>query len=97
MFDKNGALLNAVVDDLGPRSTLDESAAAKRRAELLSSLGTTTYGRIEIAPFRIERFGVEFGFIPQPPEDPSQEWSVTVEPGNYMSFWSPWDSGDYDT
>jgi hypothetical protein len=42
-------------------------------------------------------FGVEFGFIPQPPGEPGEDWSVTVEPGNYMCFWPPWTSGEYDT
>ena len=50
-----------------------------------------------MAPFRVERFGVEFGFIAQPPEGPGEDWSVIVEPGDYMCFWPPWTSGDYDT
>jgi hypothetical protein len=24
-------------------------------------------------------------------------WAVEVQPGNYMAFFEPWDSGDYDT
>jgi hypothetical protein len=42
-------------------------------------------------------FGIEFGLIPRPPEDPGEDWRVTVEPGDYMCFWPPWTSGDYDT
>jgi hypothetical protein len=30
---------------------------------------------------------VEFGFIPQPPEEPGEDWSVIGEPGNYICFW----------
>jgi len=97
VFDAKGALLSAVIEDLGPRSLVDQAAAAKRHDELLASLGETTFNQIAIAPFRIERFGVEFGFIPQPPEEPGDDWSVIVEPGNYMSFSPPWDSGEYDT
>ncbi len=97
VFDSKGALLSATIDDLGPRASLDESARLRRRDELLASLGEITYGRIEVAPFNVERFGVQFGFITQPPEDPDEDWSVIVEPGNYMCFWPPWTTGDYDT
>jgi hypothetical protein len=97
LFDKAGTLLDASIDDLGPRSRLDKQARIDRRDELLASLGDFEYGRIKVAPFKIERFGVEFGFIPQPPEEDGEDWSVIVEPGNYMCFWPPWTSGEYDT
>jgi hypothetical protein len=32
-----------------------------------------------------------------PPEDEDDEWAVEMQPGNYMAFYEPWDSGDYDT
>jgi hypothetical protein len=97
LFDKDGALLDARIEDLGPRAELDEETARDRQAALLASLGEVTYRKIKVAPFRVERFGVEFGFIPQPPEEPGEDWSVIVEPGDYMCFWPPWTSGDYDT
>lgn len=97
LFDQAGNLQSALIDDLGPRATMDEVARVARRDELLASLGEVKYCRIKIAPFRVERFGIEFGFIPQPPEEPDEDWCVTVEPGNYMCFWPPWSSGDYDT
>jgi hypothetical protein len=97
LFDKDGALLEAQIEDLGTRAGLDKKAAAARQAAQLASLGPVKYGKIKVAPFRIERFGEEFGFIPQPPEEPGGDWSVIVEPGNYMCFWPPWTSGDYDT
>ena len=97
LFDKAGALLSATIDDLGPRASLNETARIARRDEMLASLGEVEYRRIKVAPFKVERFGVEFGFIPQPPEEEGGDWSVIVEPGNYMCFWPPWTSGDYDT
>jgi hypothetical protein len=45
-------------------------------------------------------YSVEFGFIAWPPEPDDGEdgrWRVTVEPGDYMCFWHPWTTGDYDT
>jgi hypothetical protein len=97
VFDKTGQLQSATIDDLGPRVTLDEPARLARRDALLASLGPIRYQPIRIAPFRIEMFGVEFGLIPQPPEEPGEDWSVIAEPGNVMCFWPPWNTGDYDT
>jgi hypothetical protein len=97
LFNKAGQLESATIDDLGPRATMNEAARLTRRDALLASLGEVKYQRIKVSPFRIEMFGVEFGFIPQPPEEPGEDWSVIVEPGNYMCFWPPWSSGDYDT
>jgi hypothetical protein len=97
IFDKSGQLLSATIDDLGPRSKLDEPARIARRDSLLASLGPFKNQRIKVAPFRIEMFGVEFGFIPQEPEERGDDWSVIVEPGNVMCFWPPWTSGEYDT
>lgn len=64
LFDKAGVLASATIDDLGTRATMDEAARTARRDELLASLGEVKYRRIKIAPFKVERFGVEFGFIP---------------------------------
>ncbi len=97
LFDKGGGLLEARIEDLGPRATLDEDRARAMRERMLASLGEVKFRRIKVAPFRVERFGVEFGFIPLPPEEPGEEWSVIVEPGNYMAFFPPWSSGEYDT
>jgi hypothetical protein len=97
LFDRSGQLQSATIDDFGPRATMDLAARTARRDELLSSLGEVSYQRIKVAPFRIERFGVEFGFIPRPPEEPGEDWSVVVMPGDVMCFWPPWTSGDYDT
>ena len=97
LFDKDGTLLDARIEDLGTRADLDEEEARSRQSSLLESLGEVEYRKIKVAPFKVERFGVEFGFIPQPPEEPGEDWSVIVEPGNYMCFWPPWSSGDYDT
>lgn len=96
-FDPEGTLMDARIEDLGPRNTMDEARAKAIREEMLTSLGAMKSKKIKVAPFKIERFGVEFGFIPQPPEEDGEDWSVIVEPGNYMCFWPPWTSGDYDT
>jgi hypothetical protein len=97
LFDKNGALIEAIIEDFGTRKGLDHERRMARRDALLKSLGKVRHGTIKFAPFKVERFGVEFGFIAQPPDEPDGEWSVIAEPGNFMCFWPPWTSGDYDT
>ena len=105
IFDKAGNLESATIDDLGPRpiGPLPGNTAPSvpgrdaRRDEFLASLGEVAFRRIKIAPFKVERFGIEFGLIPQPPEEEGEDWSVIAEPGNYMCFWPPWSGGDYDT
>src|SRR5579884_4056664 len=62
VFDKAGQLQSATIDDLGPRAMMDEAARSSRAGVLLASLGAFKYQRIKVAPFRIEMFGVEFGF-----------------------------------
>jgi len=96
-FDSAGTLVEARIEDFGLRAGLDEARRAAAQAEMLASLGPVKPGRIRVAPFEVERFGVKFGFIANPPEDPYDHWVVNVEPGDYMMFLPPWDSGEYDT
>jgi hypothetical protein len=96
LFDADGKLLEARIDDLGTRAGLDETAAKKKLDQRLAELGEVEHGRIEVRPFEVERFGVTFGLIPQPPEEEDEDWSVILEPGNYMAFFEPYD-GEYDT
>ncbi|HZW08248.1 MAG TPA: hypothetical protein VFF65_14080, partial [Phycisphaerales bacterium] len=74
----------------------DEAAAIFADFEKrLASLGSKP-GDIVVRPFRLERFGIEFGLIPRPPEQKGDDWAVILEPGNCMAFFPPWDGG-YDT
>jgi len=97
LFDPRGRLLEARIDDLGIRANLDRQHASRLYAQQLAELGAAEFGRIEVQPFAIERFGTTFGLVPRPPEDEEDVWAVEMQPGNYMAFFEPWDSGDYDT
>ena len=97
LFDADGKLLEARIDDLGTREKLDEAAARKKLEDRLAELGKVKHQRIEVRPFELERFGVTFGLIARPPEEEDEDWWVTLEPGDYMAFHEPFDSGDYDT
>ncbi|WP_309114289.1 hypothetical protein [Saccharothrix sp.] len=95
LFDAAGRLLEARIDELGPRATLDAKHRRDRYEARLRELGEVAFGRIEVAPFAVERFGTTFGLLARPGED--GDWWVELHPGNYMAFSEPWDSGEYDT
>jgi hypothetical protein len=61
--------------------------------DLIRGLGQVHLAPIEVAPFRVEYFGTEFGLIYTRFEE--SEW-VELHPGNYVAFTPPWDGG-YDT
>jgi hypothetical protein len=98
-FDAQGRLLDAQIEDFGPRPTDEAARQAWLDARLaeLAQPGELRFGRIAIAPFAITRFGVEFGLIPNWPEDDDEDLSISLMPGDFMCFWAPWDSGEYDT
>lgn len=97
LFDSEGKLIEARIDDFGARENLDEEKRRQYFEQRLSEIEPVEYERIEIRPFSVERFGVTFGLIPLEPEDEDDLLSVCLEPGNYMAFYEPWDSGEYDT
>lgn len=97
LFDVAGQLTEAIVDDFGPRATMNGDRRREVYERRLRGLGAVTFERIEVAPFAIERFGTTFGLVVREPEVEEGEWAVEVQPGNYMAFFEPWDSGDYDT
>jgi hypothetical protein len=97
LFDSDGKLLEARIDDLGPRAEVDPDKTRVLVEQRMAEIGPLEYGRIVVQPFAIERFGTTFGLVPRPPEDEGDSWWVEVQPGNYMAFHEPWDSGEYDT
>ncbi|MFI9813902.1 hypothetical protein [Saccharothrix variisporea] len=96
LFDAAGRFLEARIDELGPRATMDDALRRERYDARLRELGEVTYGRIEVAPFAVERFGTTFGLLARLDEE-DEQWWVELHPGNYMAFTEPWDSGEYDT
>jgi hypothetical protein len=96
-FDDDGRLLDAKIDDLGTREALDLDRAKDLYERRLDELGSVEVGGIKVQPFEVQRFGVTFGLISRSPEEDDDVWCVEVQPGNYMAFFEPWDSGEYDT
>jgi hypothetical protein len=97
VFDQSGKLTEAKIDSFGPRTTIDNAARRTLYAERLASLGDVLFEQVEIAPFSVERFGLDFGLIARVPDEDDDAWAVEMQPGNYMAFFEPWDSGEYDT
>ncbi len=96
-FDTDGNFLEAYIDDLGELYTYSDTYAQRLTLQRLTQLGNKEYKRIVIRPFSIHVAGIIFGLIVHPPHDIHDVWTATFEPGNYMSFSEPWNSGDYDT
>lgn len=97
VFDSKGKLVATEIDNFGPRATLNKSAQEECYGNRLKQLGSVSYCRIEVEPFVVERFGSQFGLITREPDDSDDIWAVELQPGNYMAFFEPWDSGEYDT
>jgi hypothetical protein len=97
LFDATGKLIEAKIEDFGPRASLDDRKRRETHDRWLRELGEVTFDRIEVAPFAIHCFGTTFGLVRREPEEEGDPWAVEMQPGNYMAFFEPWDSGDYDT
>lgn len=94
VFDVDGALIRHTIRSLGPRATLDADYAESVFTEILDTISPLQLARIDVRPFSVWHDGVEFGLVPNEFEG---DWWVEMQPGNYVAFVAPWDSGDYDT
>jgi hypothetical protein len=97
LFDQKGTLIEALIDEFGPRNNMDIDARDALCKKRLADLRDIEFGRIEIAPFSIEQCGITFGLIPNELEDEDDGLSISLMPGDYMAFYEPWDSGNYET
>lgn len=66
-------------------------------ARAASSLDSEYFGAYRSEAVSVDRFGLQFGLIVREPENEQDVFAVELLPGNYMAFFEPWDSGDYDT
>lgn len=111
LFDVEGDLLEAKVEELGSRTELvgeeearmlpgniapDNPRSQEWIQQQLSRLGEVEYCDIRVKPFAIEKFQLIFGLIPDSPDADEDPYYVILEPGNYMAFTPPW-RGEYDT
>ncbi|MEV4639561.1 hypothetical protein AB0J80_19620 [Actinoplanes sp. NPDC049548] len=99
LFAADGRFLEAQIEQTDAGDGLDQSATDAEVENRIRELGAVTYGRIVVQPFEVRRYGITFGLVVNPPgEEPDDDlWWVSVQPGDYMAFTAPWDSGIYDT
>lgn len=96
IFDAAGTFLEAKIDAVGGGAQTDPTVGKTVYATRLRQLGKVTFDRIVVAPFSVMRFHTTFGLVADEPAGDGNWW-VTAQPGNYMAFAAPWDSGVYDT
>jgi len=96
-FDLDGNLVDAKIDTIGPRGSYNEEERRQKYLSHLYELGEVKYQRIEVKPFSIKHNNVDIGLIIREPVDDDDIFAVELLPGNYMAFFEPWDSGEYDT
>jgi len=60
----------------------------------LAQLGEYRLAAITVAPFSREVGGIVFGFVPQKYDG---MWTVNIQPGDFISYYAPWDGYEYDT
>lgn len=87
LFDKNGIFMGAKIDNLGPREFINTDEADAKYELFWNRLNQPTFCDIEVCAFEIEQYGVSFGLI----ATKTESTSLVFQPGNYMSFSSPWD------
>lgn len=96
LWSADGTFLDATIEERPTTSSCEDYLADAER--LLADLGKFELCRVRVAPFSVGMFGLEFGLITRPTEGGGRhKWAVEVLPGNYMCFFAPWDSGEYDT
>lgn len=73
-------------------------AAPAGRADLvaaqLARLGDYVLEPITVAPFTTEVDGVTFGWLY---DEYDGEGTLTIEPGDFIAYYEPWDGEEYDT
>lgn len=96
LWAADGSFLEAKIEERASTSASEDLESSVER--LLAELGETEFCRVRVAPFSVRLFDLEFGLIVRTPDDDDPDtWAVELLPGNYMCFFAPWDSGEYDT
>lgn len=95
IFNADGQLVEHSIELIGVRGAYPNGSVGRAMARRLEALGARTVADIWVRPFRVESNGTVFGLIPRQTED--GEWRVEFMPGNTLSFYPPWEAGEYDT
>lgn len=108
IFDADGNLVDHTIDSLGFRGTYPDGQTREIYEKHLAVLGDYEIANIWIRLFEVAVDDVVIGLIPVAPEEFMEEgddpedldeddWRVEFMPGNTLSFYPPWEDGEYDT
>lgn len=95
IFDQDGHLVEHSIELVGDRGAYPEGSVSMLISRHLAALGDRALTDIWVRPFRVESSGTVFGLIPRRIEHGG--WRVEFMPGNTLSFYPPWEAGEYDT
>jgi len=95
LFDPDGSLVDDAIELIGTRGSYPDGSVGDAMKRHLDALGDLTRTDIWVRPFSVDSNGAVFGLIPRKTE--TGEWTVEFMPGNTLSFYPPWEAGEYDT
>jgi hypothetical protein len=79
---------------VGPPGQAGPAGADKLVAARLAELGKYVLEPIQVKPFTKDVNGVTFGWVV---DQFDGQYSIHIEPGNFIAYHEPWDGLDYDT
>jgi hypothetical protein len=95
LFDSDGRLVEHAIEFVGERNAYPDSSLDSAISRHVAALGDRVVTDIWVRPFRVESDGGLFGLIPR--RVGYAQWRVEFMPGNTLSFYPPWEAGEYDT
>ena len=95
VFNDDGEVLGHNIELIGVRGAYPTESVGIAVQKHVTALGAHTVEAIWVRTFSVDVNGVEFGLIPRLLDD--GEWRVEFMPGNTLSFYAPWEEGEYDT
>lgn len=95
VFDADGRLNEHTIDLIGVRGEYPNGSVEHTIESHLAALGERDRAPIWVRPFQIESHDAVFGLVPR--QLPDGQWRVDFMPGNTLSFYAPWEAGEYDT
>lgn len=95
IFDADGRLTDHSIELIGRRGSYPRESSSGALRQHLDALGDHVVGDIWVRPFSVTTKDAVFGLLPRQTDD--GEWRVEFMPGNTLSFYPPWEAGEYDT
>lgn len=99
LWNADGSFAEVRVDPVQRPEGLPPGQAASAGAEGLVKQRLAELGEYQLEPITVEPFleivdGVTFGWAVNEYEG---EYSITIEPGDFIAYYEPWDGLEYDT